>query len=95
MIFVNRLKFVCAFVSVFLKVTVSNGQLRIKAERRKVHREDHLFTHKIERSFGKVQRTVPVPFGAIEDTADCQFLNGVLTVRFAKRGSTATKLLIK
>ncbi len=78
-----------------LDVIVSNGQLRIKAERKCVHREDSLFRHKIERAYGKVCRSVPIPLGAIEDSADATFRNGVLTVKFAKTGSTSMKLLIK
>lgn len=68
-----------------LDVTVVNGFLHIQAERKQVHKADTAFKHLTERSFGKVQRSIPIPVGAMPDTADAKFLDGVLTVRFSKR----------
>ena len=44
-----------------LDISVVNGFLNIKAERRQKHEEDVGFTHNIERSYGKVQRSVAIP----------------------------------
>ena len=66
-------------------VSVANGQLTIKAERKAVHEDNGAHSHRIERSYGKVQRSVALPRNANPDSADCEFVNGVLTVKFAKR----------
>ncbi len=69
-----------------LDVSVSNGMVNIKAERRAVHEEgDGTRSHRIERSYGKVQRSVAIPRTANPDSADCQLVNGVLTIKFDKR----------
>lgn len=67
-----------------LDINVSNGMLNIRAERRAVHEDNGAYSHRIERSYGKVQRSVAIPRTAVADSADCQFVNGVLTVTFAK-----------
>ena len=80
-----------------LDVTIANGFLTIKAERRQVpssylrhffhlffgfqiHEEDTVFTHKIERSYGKVQRSVTIPTRANADQGIAKFENGILMV---------------
>lgn len=79
-----------------LNVTVQHGVLTIKAERKAVH-EDKSGTHKIERSYGKVQRSLSLPPNAAEDSADAAFVNGVLTIKFAKKAieNTQGKLKIR
>ena len=44
-----------------LDISVVNGFLNIKVELRQKHEEDVGFTHNIERSYGKVQRSVAIP----------------------------------
>ena len=68
-----------------VEVTVANGFLHIAAERKQVHEEKSEFSHTIERSFGRVQRSVPVPKNAVGESADARFNNGVLTVVLAKK----------
>ena len=80
-----------------LDITVKDGRLNICAERRQVHKIDSAFVHKTERSFGKVQRSVVIPMGAVESTADAKFTDGVLNVRFQKRSDylAGRKLMVK
>ena len=80
-----------------VEVTVANGQVHISAERKQVHEEKTEFSHRIERSFGRVQRSVPIPENALGDTADARFDNGVLTVVLSKRPAVeaSRKLEIK
>jgi HSP20 family molecular chaperone IbpA len=66
-------------------IQVANGALHISANRRQSHEEKTEFSHRIERSFGKVQRSIPVPKNALAESADARFENGVLTVQFEKR----------
>jgi HSP20 family molecular chaperone IbpA len=77
-----------------VEIDESGQQLHISAKRRHVHDKQSNGTHDIERSFGRLVRSVPIPEGALADTADARFANGVLTVQFAKRpevsGGTGT-----
>lgn len=68
-----------------VEVTVANGMVHISAERKQVHEEKSEFSHRIERSFGRVQRSVPIPENAVQDSADCRFDNGVLTIVMGKK----------
>lgn len=80
-----------------LQVTVDNGVLEMSAERKQIHQESNVWANKIERSFGRVSRRLVLPAQADQDSADCTFRNGVLTVSFRRLGgsSTARQLLIK
>ena len=80
-----------------VELTVANGMVHIKAERSQSHEEKSEFSHKIERSYGVTQRSVPIPANAAEDTADATFNNGVLTVQFNKKATApqSQKLAIK
>ena len=78
-----------------LDVTIDNGILTIQAERRQVHEEDNAFSHKIERNYGRVRRTLPIPSQADADTATAKFNNGVLSVVFQKlEGARAGRKLM-
>jgi HSP20 family protein len=66
---------------------VANGQLHLSAKREQVHEEKNEYSHRIERSFGQVKRSVPLPKSAMVETADAKYENGVLTVQFTKRPS--------
>jgi HSP20 family molecular chaperone IbpA len=77
-----------------VEIDESGQQLIISVKRWHVHDKQSNRTHDIERSFGQLVRSVPIPEGALADTADARFANGVLTVQFAKRpeasGGTGT-----
>jgi HSP20 family protein len=66
---------------------VANGQLHLSAKREQVHEEKNEYSHRIERSFGQVKRSVPLPKSAMVETADAKYENGVLTVQFTKKPS--------
>ena len=80
-----------------VELTIANGLLHVAAERKQVHEEKSEFSHSIERSYGRVQRSVPLPVNAQADTGDANLNNGVLTVQFAKRppAEPSRKLEIK
>ena len=79
-----------------LDVQMANGFLTIKAIRRQVHENDVGFTHKIERSFGKVQRSIVIPENADVDSGEAKCVHGVLTVTFQKKNGAkpARKLIV-
>jgi HSP20 family protein len=63
-----------------LDVSVSNGFLNIKGERKKM---DSTLGNRIggynERVYGPVQRSIPLPLGSNEDKMEAKIENGVLT----------------
>lgn len=79
-----------------LDVTVQENMLIIKAERRHAFVSDSDVMHRSERTFGRVQRTIPIPVGANTANANARFNNGVLEISFPKLtgGMTGRKLLV-
>jgi HSP20 family protein len=67
-----------------LDVSVSEGMLTIRGEKKEEReREDKGYVLR-ERSFGRIERLVPLPVGIDPDSAKATFKNGVLTVTIAK-----------
>ena len=63
-----------------VKVDVTEDSVTIEGERREEHEEDREGYYRSERSYGSFRRTIPLPEGAITDTAKAQFNNGVLEI---------------
>ena len=81
-----------------LDVTITRGQIIIKGERKRKWEEgDAIGNHLIERSWGKVSRTLPLPVDCDHEKAVATFEMGVLKVDFPKLtggGYGGKKLLI-
>ena len=75
-----------------VEVSVLNGCLNVKAERSKPTLIDD-FGSVVERAYGLCQRSISIPTGADENSADCKFENGVLTVSFTKK-TCGRKLIV-
>lgn len=60
-------------------VSVLNGVLSIRAERTEEKRDK---THS-EFHYGRLERTMPLPAGAREETASARYANGILEITFA------------
>ena len=65
-------------------VRVSDGMLTISAEKKAVREENESGYILRERSFGRIERTLPLPEGVNTDTAQASFKAGVLTVTIPK-----------
>jgi HSP20 family protein len=65
-------------------VSISNGVLHIKGERRSEKEEKKKNYHKVERSFGSFERAVSLPEGIDEDKIEASFKQGVLKVTLPK-----------
>lgn len=63
-----------------VKIDITDAAITIEGERREVHEEDREGYYRSERSYGSFYRTVPLPEGAITDSAKAHFNNGVLEV---------------
>jgi HSP20 family protein len=67
-----------------LDVRVSEGMLTIAAEKKAARAEKDDGYILRERSFGRVERTLPLPEDVDPDAAQASFKDGVLTVTFPK-----------
>ena len=76
-----------------MDITIKDGVLCMKAERKAVHELDNDIVHSYERSYGKVQRKILLPTNADTDHAQAKFRHGVLTVTFPKLGGGDVKKL--
>jgi HSP20 family protein len=63
-----------------VKIDVTDDSLTIEGERREEYEEDREGYYRTERSYGSFCRVVPLPDGAITDSAKANFNNGVLEI---------------
>jgi HSP20 family protein len=63
-----------------LTVEVGEDALTIQGERKSDHEEEREGVYRSERSYGSFYRVVPLPEGAVADSAKANFSNGVLEV---------------
>ena len=67
-----------------IEVTLSNGVLSIKGEKKAEKEEKKKEYHRIERSYGMYQRSISLPSEVDEGKVDAKFAKGVLTVTLPK-----------
>jgi HSP20 family protein len=67
-----------------IDVSVADGVLTIRGERKVEHETTERGYLRRERSFGVIERVVPLPPGLDPNSATANFKNGVLTVTIAK-----------
>lgn len=63
-----------------VELSLGNGTLTIKGEKRKESEEKDKDYHRIERSYGSFRRVISLPEDADEEHLTAQFKNGVLKV---------------
>src|SRR5258705_8841768 len=63
-----------------IAVDIADDQLTIRGDRRYDHEEERDGVFRSERSYGSFCRVVPLPQGAIADSARATFNNGVLEI---------------
>lgn len=63
-----------------ITVDIADDQLTIRGDRRYEHEEERDGVFRSERSYGSFCRAIPLPQGAIADSAKATFNNGVLEV---------------
>ena len=63
-----------------VKVDITDASLTIEGERREEHEEDREGYYRSERTYGSFCRVIPLPDGAITDSAKADFNNGVLEI---------------
>lgn len=70
-----------------IKVNVEDGTLCISGERRVEKEDKDLKFHRMERSYGRFERTFSLPEEADEDKITSEYKQGVLTVHLPKNPS--------
>jgi HSP20 family protein len=63
-----------------ITVDIADDQLTVRGERRYDHEEERDGVFRSERSYGSFCRVIPLPQGAIADSAKATFNNGVLEI---------------
>jgi HSP20 family molecular chaperone IbpA len=63
-----------------MNIEISDDSVIIRGERREEHEEDREGYYRSERSYGSFYRAVPLPEGAITESAKADFNNGVLEI---------------
>ena len=74
-----------------VKVTVENGTLTISGERKAEKEQKGRKFHRVERYYGRFERTFGIPDDAEQDKVNAEFKDGVLRVRLAKSEKTRPK----
>ena len=74
-----------------VKVTVENGVLTIRGERKFEKEEKNKKWHRVERSYGSFVRSFAVPDNGDPEKVNAEFKDGVLKVRLAKSESARPK----
>jgi HSP20 family protein len=69
-----------------LDISFNDGLMTITAERKEVMESNSVFhkVHKVERNFGKVQRSIALPKNADAEHAQASMKDGVLMISFPK-----------
>ncbi len=67
-----------------VKVTVESGTLTISGERKSEKEEKSRKFHRVERSYGRFERSFTIPDDAESDNVEAEFKDGVLRVHLAK-----------
>lgn len=76
-----------------VKVTIENGMLTIKGERKMEKEEKDKKFHRIERSYGSFMRSFRVPEDADESAVKAEFKDGVLNVTLSKSAKAKPKAI--
>jgi len=72
-------------------VTLSNGNLLIRGEKKAEHEEKQKNYHRIERSYGSFHRSIPLPAEVDRDKVEASFKDGVLNVVLPKAAAAVGK----
>jgi len=73
-----------------INLTVHNGVLSLRGEKKSEHTDERDNYHVMERSYGSFQRSIRLPDTVDEDKAEARFDKGVLTITLPKRPETVS-----
>jgi HSP20 family protein len=78
-----------------VSVTLTDGVLTIRGEKKIDHEEKGKDFRKVERSYGEFSRSLEVPAGTDPETIKATLDKGVLTVRVPKKAADVEKIEVK
>jgi HSP20 family protein len=67
-----------------IDLTVADGTLTIRGEKRQEQEDHDRQYHRVERSYGAFQRVISLPTDAKEEDIEAKFKNGILTLTVQK-----------
>ena len=67
-----------------IEVSVENGTLSIRGERKVERIEEGMTFHRMERAFGRFERTFTIPEDADKEKISSEYSDGILTVHLPK-----------
>lgn len=67
-----------------IKVSVENGNLSISGERKVENEETNLKFHRIERAYGRFERTFSLPDETDQEKVTSEYKDGILTIHLPK-----------
>jgi HSP20 family protein len=74
-----------------VKLTIANGMITMRGERKQEKEEKDLKSHRIERCYGSFFRSFRMPDDVDETTVKAEFKNGLLNVIMPKSGKNKAK----
>lgn len=74
-----------------IDVSIQNGSLTIRGERKEEKEDKSKNYHRIERFTGSFYRMIPLPAGADENAVTASSSKGVLTIQIPKKPEAKTK----
>ena len=74
-----------------IEITMHDGSLSIKGEKKEEREEKHKNYHRMERFVGKFFRTITMPEGVDEENVSASTAKGVITVTVPKKPGTLPK----
>jgi HSP20 family protein len=69
-----------------IELTVDQGRLHVRGEKREEQREEEEDYLRVERSYGSFSRTIPLPSTVEEEDIEASYKDGVLDIHLPKTG---------
>ena len=74
-----------------INITVSDGMLTIRGEKKHEKKEENEQYHRVERRYGAFSRTIRLPHEVEADKVDATYKEGVLSIRLPKSEAVEPK----
>lgn len=76
-----------------VEITVENGVLTLRGEKSQTHEKEEKDYHRVERRYGRFERSFRLPEYADDTNADATFSDGILTISLPKEETAKAKTI--
>ncbi|MEF8787802.1 MAG: Hsp20/alpha crystallin family protein [Planctomycetota bacterium] len=76
-----------------VEITVENGVLTLRGEKEQTEEKEEKNYHRVERRYGRFERSFRLPEYADETNADATFSDGILTITLPKKEAAKAKTI--